>query len=68
MNGLAITTNLILRCNVDAVGIASKEAPENAGNTLVRASRLACGEHLSMREFRCAPCADPRQSARTFYA
>jgi hypothetical protein len=43
-------TALILRRRPDAVGAASKEAPEGAGTTLVRASRLACGSHLSMRE------------------
>ncbi len=34
-------STVILRCNADLVGIASKEVPECAGSTVLRASRLA---------------------------
>ncbi len=49
---------LILRRGSDAVGIASKGRPECAGNASLRASRLAFGSHLSMREGGSSPHAE----------
>jgi hypothetical protein len=54
MRALPTSTSLILRCNADAVGIASK-GREGAGTTALRASRLRFAEHLSMREMGSAP-------------
>jgi NADH dehydrogenase [ubiquinone] 1 alpha subcomplex assembly factor 7 len=48
---------LILRPGSDKVGTASKETPENTGDTALRASRLRSAEHLSMREVESTPAA-----------